>query len=40
GALWAEQSWGRYWGWDPIETWALITLLLFVFIFPFRQFFF
>ena len=27
GAVWANASWGRYWGWDPIETWALITLL-------------
>lgn len=27
GAVWAEISWGRYWGWDPKETWALITLL-------------
>lgn len=25
GAIWAKQSWGRYWGWDPIETWALIS---------------
>jgi len=25
GAIWAHQSWGRYWGWDPIETWALIS---------------
>ncbi|MBO7301934.1 MAG: cytochrome c biogenesis protein CcsA [Bacteroidaceae bacterium] len=28
GAVWAEISWGRYWGWDPKEVWALITLLL------------
>ena len=27
GAIWANQSWGRYWGWDPIETWALVTWL-------------
>ncbi len=27
GAIWASQSWGRYWGWDPKETWSLITLL-------------
>ncbi len=27
GGLWAEQSWGRFWGWDPKETWALIALL-------------
>ena len=29
GAVWANASWGRYWGWDPKETWALITLLWF-----------
>ncbi|MDR0667954.1 MAG: cytochrome c biogenesis protein CcsA [Prevotellaceae bacterium] len=29
GALWANISWGRYWGWDAKETWALITLLLY-----------
>ena len=27
GAIWANKSWGRYWGWDPKETWSLITLL-------------
>ena len=27
GAAWASEAWGRYWGWDPIETWALLTLL-------------
>lgn len=27
GAIWANQSWGRYWGWDPIETWSLIAWL-------------
>jgi ABC-type transport system involved in cytochrome c biogenesis permease subunit len=30
GAVWANYSWGRYWGWDPKETWALITLLCYV----------
>lgn len=29
GAVWANESWGRYWGWDPKETWALITFLLY-----------
>jgi cytochrome c-type biogenesis protein CcsB len=29
GAIWAEVSWGRYWGWDPKEVWALITWLVF-----------
>jgi ABC-type transport system involved in cytochrome c biogenesis permease subunit len=27
GAVWANESWGRYWGWDPKETWALIALI-------------
>ena len=31
GAIWANVSWGRYWGWDPKETWALITLLVYAF---------
>jgi len=29
GAVWANEAWGRYWGWDPKETWALITWLLY-----------
>jgi len=29
GAIWANEAWGRYWGWDPIETWSLITWLLY-----------
>ena len=29
GAIWANQSWGRYWGWDPKEVWALINLLIY-----------
>ncbi len=29
GAVWANMSWGRYWGWDPKEVWALITLLIY-----------
>ena len=29
GAVWANVSWGRYWGWDPKETWALITMLIY-----------
>jgi cytochrome c-type biogenesis protein CcsB len=29
GAIWAEVSWGRYWGWDPKEVWALITWLVY-----------
>ena len=30
GAVWANVSWGRYWGWDPKETWALITMMCYV----------
>jgi ABC-type transport system involved in cytochrome c biogenesis permease subunit len=33
GAIWANVSWGRYWGWDPKEVWALITFLLMGFTF-------
>ncbi len=29
GAIWANESWGRYWGWDPKETWALITMVIY-----------
>lgn len=29
GAIWANQSWGRYWGWDPKEVWALITMMVY-----------
>lgn len=29
GAVWANESWGRYWGWDPKETWALITMVIY-----------
>lgn len=29
GAIWANQSWGRYWGWDPKEVWALITMMIY-----------
>ncbi|MBF0152838.1 MAG: cytochrome c biogenesis protein CcsA [Magnetococcales bacterium] len=28
GAIWAQKAWGRYWSWDPLETWSLITWLL------------
>ncbi|MFO7371104.1 MAG: cytochrome c biogenesis protein CcsA [Bacteroidales bacterium] len=36
GAVWANESWGRYWGWDPKETWALITVLVYAFILHMR----
>lgn len=29
GAVWANESWGRYWAWDPKETWALITFMIY-----------
>ena len=29
GAIWANESWGRYWGWDPKETWSLITIIVY-----------
>lgn len=32
GAVWANQSWGRYWGWDPKETWALISIVVYALV--------
>lgn len=32
GAVWANESWGRYWGWDPKETWALVTVIVYAFV--------
>ena len=32
GGIWANESWGRYWGWDPKETWALISIMIYAFI--------
>lgn len=32
GGIWANESWGRYWGWDPKETWALVTVLVYAFV--------
>jgi ABC-type transport system involved in cytochrome c biogenesis permease subunit len=32
GAIWANESWGRYWGWDPKETWSLITIIVYSFV--------
>jgi len=32
GAQWANESWGRYWGWDPKETWALISIMIYAFV--------
>ncbi len=39
GAIWADQSWGRYWGWDPIETWSLVTWLCYGTLLHARRFF-
>ena len=36
GAVWANESWGRYWGWDPKETWALITMIAYTAILHMR----
>jgi cytochrome c-type biogenesis protein CcsB len=32
GAVWANESWGKYWGWDPKETWALISIIVYTFV--------
>ncbi len=32
GAVWANESWGRYWGWDPKETWTLVTILIYALV--------
>jgi cytochrome c-type biogenesis protein CcsB len=32
GGVWANESWGRYWGWDAKETWALVTVVVYTFI--------
>jgi cytochrome c-type biogenesis protein CcsB len=39
GAIWANQSWGRYWGWDAIETWSLISWLAYGIFLHARMFF-
>lgn len=39
GSIWAYQSWGSYWGWDPVETWSLVTWLLFGAHLHLRRFF-
>ncbi len=36
GGIWANESWGRYWGWDPKETWALVSVLVYAVILHFR----
>lgn len=39
GAIWANHSWGRYWGWDPIESWSLVTWLAYAILLHVRLFF-
>jgi cytochrome c-type biogenesis protein CcsB len=36
GGMWANESWGRYWGWDPKETWALISIMTYAFVLHMR----
>ncbi len=36
GGMWANESWGRYWGWDPKETWALISIIIYAFVLHMR----
>ena len=36
GGVWANESWGRYWGWDAKETWALVSILVYAFILHMR----
>ncbi len=36
GGIWANESWGRYWGWDPKETWALVSVLVYAIVMHFR----
>ncbi len=36
GGIWANESWGRYWGWDPKETWALISIMVYAFVLHMR----
>ncbi|GAB1307701.1 cytochrome c biogenesis protein CcsA [Urechidicola sp. KH5] len=36
GAIWANESWGRYWGWDPKETWALVSIMIYAFVLHMR----
>ena len=38
GAIWANESWGRYWSWDPKETWALITAVVYAAVLHLRWF--
>ena len=36
GGIWANESWGRYWSWDPKETWAFISIIVYAFVLHMR----
>src|SRR5690606_10264006 len=36
GGMWANESWGRYWSWDPKETWALISVIIYAIVLHLR----
>ena len=36
GGMWANESWGRYWGWDPKETWALVSIMVYALVIHLR----
>ncbi|WP_430817119.1 cytochrome c biogenesis protein CcsA [Carboxylicivirga sp. RSCT41] len=36
GGVWANESWGRYWGWDPKETWSAVTIVVYAFVLHMR----
>lgn len=36
GAIWANEAWGRYWGWDPIETWSLVSWIVYAVVLHLR----
>lgn len=36
GGIWANESWGRYWSWDPKETWAFISIIIYAFVLHIR----
>ncbi|MEA2049282.1 MAG: cytochrome c biogenesis protein CcsA [Campylobacterota bacterium] len=37
GGVWANESWGRYWGWDPKETWAWVSIIVYAFVLHLRM---
>jgi len=38
GAIWANESWGRYWGWDPKETWTYVSIIIYTLVLHLRLF--